>query len=261
MSVLLTGAVDAVAPISLDELVEHAALLTRVDRKYVVPADQVDALVLAVVDSARVLQIDGRRSFGYRSTYFDTPDRESYLVSGRAHRRRWKLRTRTYLDSGSSWLEVKTRSARDQTLKQRIPHPDAQEIGELDGNGHAFVSHTLGPEITRVAEPVLVTGYRRTTLYLPASRSRVTVDLDLGWTSLTRVADLERPSLAIVETKTGSTPSAMDRLLWSRGHRPVRISKYGVGMAALHPELPRLKWHRAVHRHLDLPATRPRRNP
>ena len=60
-------------------------------------------------------------------------------------------------------------------------------------------------------------------------------------------------AMTIIETKTGSTPSAVDRLFWSRGHRPVRISKYGVGMAALSPALPRLKWHHVLDRHLGLP--------
>src|SRR5699024_4990496 len=95
--------------------------------------------------------------------------------------------------------------------------------------------------------------YRRTTLFLPQSASRATVDVDLGWTSLgAGRRDLERPRLAIVETKTGATPSAVDRLLWARGHRPRRISKYGVGLAALHTELPDLKWHRVLRRDLDV---------
>jgi VTC domain len=254
MTALRGSVVDALIPISLDELVEHAELLTRVDRKYVVPVAETGALVAAVADSGQVLEIDGRREFGYRSTYFDTPTRDSYLISGRSRRRRWKVRTRTYLDSGSSWLEVKTRTARDQTLKQRIAHPDGQDIDGLTADGCVFVAAEIGSDVAGALRPVLATSYRRTTLYLPASRSRVTVDVDLGWTSLPHMADLERPSLAIVETKTGSTPSAMDRLLWSRGHRPARISKYGVGMAALHPDLPHLKWHRAMHKHLGLPV-------
>jgi hypothetical protein len=93
---------------------------------------------------------------------------------------------------------------------------------------------------------VLATAYQRSTFFLPSSASRVTLDVDLGWSSLRSVRDLDRPGLAIVETKTGSTPSVVDRLLWSRGHRPVRLSKYGVGMAALDPTLPRLKWHHVV---------------
>lgn len=254
MTALAPEIVGSLEPITLEDLVVQAELLTRVDRKYVVPVSEAEEVMSAVVGSSQVLEIDGRREFGYRSTYFDTPDRHSFLLSGRATRRRWKVRTRTYLDSRSSWLEVKTRASRDQTLKQRIPHPDGQDVAGLTPEGGSFVSTIIGADVAGVLEPTLVTAYRRTTLYLPASRSRVTVDVDLGWTSLTRMSDLDRPSLAIVETKTGSTPSAMDRLLWSRGHRPARISKYGVGMAALHPDLPHLKWHRALHQHLGLPT-------
>lgn len=255
MSALALETVDALSPISLADLVEQAELLTRVDRKYVVPVADAEAVLSDVVGCSQVLEIDGRREFGYRSTYFDTPGRDSFLTSGRSHRRRWKVRTRTYLDSGSSWLEVKTSAPRGQTLKQRIAHPDGQDVHELTTDGRSFVGDVIGPEMAGLVEPVLVTSYRRTTLFLPASGSRVTVDVDLGWTSLTYMADLERPSLAIVETKTGSTPSAMDRLLWTRGHRPARISKYGVGMAALNSDLPRLKWHRAMDRHLSIPTT------
>ncbi|GAA1547826.1 polyphosphate polymerase domain-containing protein [Nocardioides humi] len=241
------------APIGLEELVERAELLTRVDRKYVLPVPEAELLVQRAPGGARILEIDGRRAFGYRSTYLDTPDHRSFLVAGRAHRRRWKVRTRSYLDTGGDWLEVKTRTARGQSLKQRIEHPDAQLVGGLDSEGIAFVAGIVGADVARRLRPVLVTGYQRSTLFLPSSASRVTIDVDLGWTALGPQRELDRPSLAIVETKTGSTPSEVDRLLWRAGHRPTRISKYGVGMAALHPDLPRLKWHRVLDAHLDVP--------
>ena len=248
-------AVGELAPISLDELVERAALLTRVDRKYVVPTHLLDDILTTLPTGTRVLEIDGRRRFGYRSTYLDTPDHQSYLVAGRGHRHRWKVRSRSYLDTGDCWLEVKTRTTRGQNLKQRIEHPDAETAGGLTAEGRAFVGDVIGTTATRALHPVLVTAYQRTTLFLPRSASRVTIDVDLGWTALDSRRDLDRPTLAVVETKTGSTPSEMDRLLWRHGHRPVRISKYGVGMAALDPTLPRLKWHHTLHRHLDLPRT------
>ncbi|OUE09106.1 hypothetical protein CMsap09_09190 [Clavibacter michiganensis] len=55
--------------------------------------------------------------------------------------------------------------------------------------------------------------------------------------------------MAIVETKSGSRPSAVDRLLWSHGHRPSTISKYGTGLAALRDDLPSNKWNRVLRRH------------
>jgi hypothetical protein len=59
--------------IGLDELLLRAALQTRIDRKYVLDADRLPRLLAALDGIARVLDIDGRRWFGYLSTYFDTP--------------------------------------------------------------------------------------------------------------------------------------------------------------------------------------------
>lgn len=243
--------------IGLDELVAEAALLTRVDRKYVVPVVDLPALLATAPAGTRVLDIDGRRRFGYRSTYLDTPALRTYFDAGRRRRRRFKVRTRRYLDSETSWLEVKTRSGRDVTVKTRIPHPEVTEEAGLTAAGLAFVDaelaagHLRGTRAASLA-PVLTTSYDRTTLYLPESLSRATVDVGLGWTTSTALGgrDLERPRLAIVETKTGSTPSAVDHLLWAGGHRPVCTSKFGAGMAALVPGLPDLKWHRVLRRDL-----------
>src|SRR6195952_4607158 len=90
----------ALRPIALDDLVESADLQTRVDRKYFVPAKTFRLLIAELGATFRVLEIDGQRTFDYESVYFDTPD----LLTHRAHlqrrRRRFKSRTRTYLDSG-----------------------------------------------------------------------------------------------------------------------------------------------------------------
>ena len=206
-----------------------------------------------------MLEHEGRRTHGYRSVYLDTPDLASYRVAGQRRRRRWKVRSRSYLDTGGSWLEVKTRSARDVTTKVRIPHADLESV--LDGRSRSSLRRRSSLAAARSTgvrarelRPVLATSYDRSTLLLPGDRpTRVTIDTELGWTWLAgrRLARPDRPGLAIVETKGGSTPSAMDRLLWARGHRPVSISKYGVGVAALH-DVPRLKWHRVLARDLGV---------
>ncbi|MFB7887910.1 polyphosphate polymerase domain-containing protein [Cellulosimicrobium cellulans] len=247
--------------VGLDELVDAAALLTRVDRKYVLPVDDaVTALdTLARTTAARVLEIDGARSSAYESVYFDTPDLASFRLTATRRRRRFKVRTRTYLDSGTSFLEVKTRAARGTTLKQRVAH---DECPTALGAGRTFIGQTLAAEgIDGVPEhalaPGLVSRYRRTTLLLPRAdgAARATVDTGLAW-------QLEQPGahapltwsvphLVVVETKGGSTPSDLDRLLWRHGHRPERISKYGTGLALLRPDLPDGPWRRVIRRHLS----------
>ena len=248
---LIAGPVSGLVPIGLGELVERAELLTRVDRKYVVPLQDVATLVRMLPPGAQVLEIGTRRLFEYESVYFDTPDLLAYHLAARRRRRRFKVRTRTYVDSALCWAEVKTRGARGTTVKERVPHL-LDERASLDG-ALPFVTATLaargipGADALQL-EPVLVTRYHRATILLPDSDSRLTVDVDLTWHDGRR--PLEMSGLAVVETKTGSSASAADRLLWSAGHRPLRISKYATGLAALQPELPATRWRRTLRRHL-----------
>lgn len=251
---VLAHALRAHAPVSLDELVAEAAMMTRVDRKYLVPTDRLPE-VLDGTARARVLTVDGRRTFGYRSDYLDTCDLASFHAAGRGRRRRWKIRGRTYLDSGSTWLEVKTRGPRGTTVKARLPHPPV--TAGLTAEGAAFVATALTEADIALdpadLHPVLVTSYRRSTLLLPdegRGAARATIDTDLAWASPGGHERLGRGALAVVETKGGAAPSTLDRTLWRLGHRPARMSKYGTGLSALHGELPDLKWHRTLRRHL-----------
>lgn len=245
--------VDRLTPIGLDDLVERASLQTRVDRKYLLPATAVGPLLSDVADDVQVLQIGTLRTFAYESVYFDTPDLLSYHLAAHRRRRRFKVRTRTYLDCAQCWLEVKTRGARGATVKERLPY-DPEQATDIRA-GSWYVENVLsGAGIagtdTLDLRPTLLTRYLRTTLFLPASCSRVTIDTHLTWDDGTAEATV--PHLAVVETKTGTCASPMDRTLWAHGARPVRISKYATGLAALHPDLPSTRWCRTL-RHYVLP--------
>ena len=242
-------------PIGLEELVERAALLTRVDRKYVLTLAAAEDLVAELARSARVLEIGGRRSAGYESLYLDTPALTSYHLAARARRHRVKVRRRTYLDGGGSYLEVKTRDPRGRTVKERIPCGSTGPL--LSAEDVRFVEDRLARSgAARVPgsllRAALRTRYERTTLFLPAGGSRLTVDTGLVWD---RARDLPPGTalflgpVAVVETKSGTSASAADRLLWSLGHRPARISKYGTGLAALRADLPSNRWRAVVNRH------------
>jgi len=258
--------IGQLAPIRLEELVERAALQTRVDRKYLLPATDVDALLTEASDEIRVLQIGARRTFAYESVYFDTAGLLSYHLAAHRRRRRFKVRTRTYLDSAECWLEVKTRGPRGRTVKDRLPH-DAGRADDVEP-GSGYIEGVLdGAGITGAdvldLRPTLLTRYLRTTLFLPASCSRMTIDTQLTWEDGTRAVAV--PHLAVVETKTGSCASPMDRILWAHGARPLRFSKYGTGLATLRPDLPSTRWRRTLGRHVlphlddDHPTTRERR--
>lgn len=273
MSTTTAGLLEAAPAVSLTELADRAALLRRVDRKYLVDAGSLAGLLeaLADADDLRVLDIDGRRTFDYVSTYVDSEDLECYRAAARRSRRRFKVRTRTYLDCDLSWLEVKLRGSRGHTEKHRMPVDlgpalrgdlPADRAGEVD----AILQDWRLRPVTDWLSPVLRTEFRRATLYLPSSHSRVTIDTGLTWSD-PAASGRHAPTCSvpagytIVETKSNGAACAADRLLWSSHHRPLPLSKYAIGLALLRPGLPANRWHRTLREIAGPDRGRPARHP
>lgn len=249
---------DNLESIGLAELEADAALLTRKDRKYLVPLAVAEQIVAH--DGMRVLEIDGLRSFRYESVYFDTPERVSYLAAAYRRRRRFKVRTRSYLDSGKCSLEVKTRERRGLTEKHRLKYKIAGR-DQLTEKAMSFINsfETIAP-VSRDLQPVLTTSYSRTTLLDTESMSRITIDTNLRCVAADG-SSVSLPDMAIVETKTSGRPCVIDRLLWSVHERPTKISKYCTGLAALTPGLPANKWNRVLRTHFGWTPEPARVNP
>jgi hypothetical protein len=188
-----------------------------------------------------VLSIEGRRSTSYRSTYFDTAD----LASARAHvqqrRRRWKARSRLYVEDELCRIEVKARDGRGVTAKT-VSDADAAGYGVLDTVGAEFVrstlaSHGLTADVVSL-RPTMEVAYRRTTLAdTTDEQCRLTVDWKVECT-----LDGERVWLdhdyVLVETKGGLRPGTADRLLSGLGARPRSFSKYVAAASLIRDDLP-----------------------
>ncbi|MFK7918954.1 MAG: polyphosphate polymerase domain-containing protein [Ilumatobacter sp.] len=236
-----------------------AALQTRVDRKYVLSAEQLDRLLTAFASDCRVLEIDGRRSFGYATVYHDTSDRALYRDT--AHRRpfRFKVRERTYVDSHTTMLEVKTKNGRGKTVKHRVDVNDLgldaqarRPIERLTAEMRAFVNSVVQTELTESLEPALHVAFDRTTLLVSNGGARCTIDRSLASTGVSdrgAVGGVVKPDVVVVETKSSGHRSEVDRWLWSEGVRPSRLSKYCTAMSVLDSSLPSNHWHRTLARH------------
>ncbi|PYI40054.1 molecular chaperone [Arthrobacter psychrolactophilus] len=242
--------------ISLEELNTTAALQTRIDRKYLVPTEHFTQIFNSFDAEMHVLDTDGLQIFPYDSVYFDTPELDSYHLAAFGRRRRYKIRTRSYLNSGVSFLEVKTEGARSATVKERIPYELANR-STITQEGAAYITETLlstGQAPPRGLSPVLETTYGRITLFLPASNSRATIDVEVAWSLLGQPPLIMNDQL-VVETKSGSAPGQLDKYLWHHGIRPSRISKFATGMALLMPHLPANRWHRTLSHNMPQPPT------
>jgi hypothetical protein len=253
----VAGALAVLPAIDLRALELGAALLSRIDRKYVVPLPTFERLVASLDDQWRALEIDGGRLFGYTSTYFDTADLYTYRAHLQGRRRRFKVRVRRYVDSDAYMLEVKRKGLRGITVKERTAHPAWGET-ELGAAGHTFVAEAVRGHADLPAGqlgPVVTTSNRRATIASLTGHARVTVDADLGCGWGEQRATL-RPRFVLVESKVqGRGVSPVDHVLRRLGERPVNISKYCVGVAALDLGVPTNPWRRTLRRYFETPAT------
>ena len=248
------GTVAHLPSISLEDLQTEASFLTRLDRKYLVPAREAAVMFGSIDRRTRVLEIDGRRSFGYLTPYFDDNNFTAYLRAARRRPNRFKVRTRLYTDSGICMLELKVRDGRGLTVKHRIQH-DAESLELLMDSERNWLG--AFPQVESFAEGVrhqMTTFYRRFTLVMPNGEGRVTVDRDLTF-AVPDGRNVAIPSYMFVETKGTGSPTPIDRLLWANGHRPVSISKFAAGLSLLVPELPSNRWHRVHSRLMEAVET------
>ena len=247
----VAAAAAMVDPIGLAELTDLAELQTRVDRKYFVPAEDFQRLITALAGELQVLEIEGRRSFGYESIYFDTPHLDTYRAHLQRRRRRFKARTRTYTDSGLTMFEVKLAGPHGETVKQRVPYP-VEHRAELTDEALTHLATTLchayHQDVPEGLRPTLVTTYRRTTFVTRTGTARLTCDVGLVCRDGSHEVR-DTGTHVLVESKSAGRGSAADRILRDLGVRPASVSKYAVGVAALHPELASNPWHQTLRRY------------
>ncbi|XRQ11223.1 polyphosphate polymerase domain-containing protein [Actinomadura welshii] len=238
----------ALPPIGLPQVLERAGLQTRVDRKYLVPAAVCEAMLPRLGGDYAALDIGGLRRFRYSSTYFDTPDLLTFRQHRQGRRRRFKIRTRAYLDSGECTFEVKLAGARNVTDKRRMPY-DISCRGELDGAARAFLEDVLLSAYRMNAPdtvaPSATTVYLRSTLVQRSGAGRVTLDAALACTR-NGAAMAADPGMVLVESKSERPDAPVDRVLREYGLRPVKMSKYCVAVAVLYPGMHANPWHAAM---------------
>jgi hypothetical protein len=237
---------DAFPPASLDEVAE---LQDRVDVKYVLPLATFDALVEPLRTTHSVLEIGGRREFGYRSLYFDTPELQFFRDHQQRRRLRYKCRSRVYVDSQARFFEVKLKGARGRTVKHRMVY----DRDELSAPALAFlrdcVQTAYGRPPDERLEPALEVAYERVTLASPGER--LTCDFDVRFGEGGRLA----PDRVIVESKSAHGDARADRILRELGARPEpNCSKYCVGVALTNPSAKSNGMRRLLRRHFVVAA-------
>ncbi|MEO5325681.1 polyphosphate polymerase domain-containing protein [Mesorhizobium sp. CC13] len=247
------------APISLKALNDKAAMLERLDNKYVV-----DGSVLrhAAGDLARafdMLEIDGLRAFTYETCYFDDVERRSYFDHHQGRRQRAKIRIRRYVEAGLCFLEVKLKDKRGVTVKKRLDR-DPATFGTLDAAALAYVDSVFraqyGMPFPHALSRVIDMRYRRMTLVAKQGGERMTIDSGLKFFAAAAEHAVD-DDLFILETKSANGNGVADGILRALHQHPTkRCSKYCVATALLDPATKHNRFLPAL-RKLGTPARTP----
>ena len=212
------------------DLLAARALLTRVDRKYLLPREALDALLSSLRGDYGVLRAGTRLAARYSTRYFDTSDLRMYDDHRRGRCPRYKVRMRHHLDRKLSFLEVKRKGANQQTTKAILSRPFG--AAELDPEGRRFID-----EYCPIAADGLVSGvstdFLRATLVGETVNERVTIDWDFDFHHVSAGARLTHAVIVEIKQARYSNHTPAIRALRAFHIREHSISKYCIATATL----------------------------
>ena len=232
----LQKAVEAIAPITLAEM-DGVKLLNRIDTKYL--TDEV-TLVQVLADAAgagyRALETEGSKISPYNSIYFDTDGLKMFLDHHNRRLVRQKVRTRVYVNSGDTFLEIKRKNNHGRTKKKRMPLPLAElKDFSADPEASAYLARHSAFTADQL-RPVLSTGFLRITLVNPAKTERLTIDTNLTFSNFRTGRKASLGPAVIIELKQdGHAASQMKGILLRNRVKPVKISKYCIAQTLTDP--------------------------
>lgn len=219
-------------PISLKEM-DSVSLMDRMDSKYVFREAELNAFLIPLKASYRVLDVNHHRISRYESLYFDTKNFALFHHHHNERANRYKIRFRKYVESDLSFFEIKYKTNKGRTIKKRIQHPLIEETI------HGVTENFLCDKTTlssKEIEAKLWINFDRITLVNRFSPERVTLDMNLVFKNNGTVRTMN--NLVIAETKQEKgNRSAFVRLMKDHHIREGSLSKYCYAVSSLFEEL------------------------
>ena len=235
---LLLDSLMNFSPITLEK-VGSGNLLRRYDTKFILPLDEIPPLLKTLVPYYQVLEIDNNRISKYENLYFDTDDHFFYLQHHNRNFSRYKIRYRRYLSSNLVFFEVKCKSNKGRTVKDRIKS-DSINL-KLSEDAKRFAQNKISVNVPIDLEtimPKLWTRYHRISLINLFIKERLTIDINLSF-KYGNSQEIHTKNLAIAEAKQEkinmNTPF-MDCIRKARIRR-TSFSKYCAGTVLLNHDI------------------------
>lgn len=216
-------------PITLEEM-SSIRLMNRTDRKFLTNLPTLLGLLERVRDVYFVQEVEGLRVCPYATVYWDDERRSMYRAHQAGHMPRQKVRVRTYVSSGSSFLEVKRKDNHGKTCKRRIPVPSVASV-DTERAGQDFLFRETGLTFDGLS-PLVGNRFCRITLVNKAKTERLTIDFDLHFYDYATRHEKVLPNVVVIELKRdGNALSPILPILRELRIKPSGFSKYCIGAA------------------------------
>ncbi|MFZ4783887.1 MAG: polyphosphate polymerase domain-containing protein [Flavobacteriales bacterium] len=228
----ISDILNSFSPISLVEM-EGVELMNRTDTKFMISVVDLISILQLLPSSYRVLEVNGVRQSAYETLYYDTPDFLFYRRHHNGKKNRYKIRKRKYVESNLTFLEVKFKSNKDRTIKDRTKLGLIDEPLELNQKEFIEEETHLGLDL----EAKLWNAFSRITLVNQEVPERLTIDCNLSFSQGNNHMSIEDLVICEVKQEKQNRHSPFMREVKRRLIRPDSISKYCLGVTLLYPEI------------------------
>ena len=212
---------------------DEVKLMNRTDTKFVFEYSLLNKVMEQIKAHYYVLDVDGIRLNAYRCLYFDTEDFKFYFEHHNGKKNRNKVRYREYIDSGLCFLEIKKKTNKGKTIKERIKVTKIPV--RMTEEDNSFVQQIMGTD--DVLLPKHWNKFSRITLVNKHIKERLTIDLGITFEGEEIQSQLDKIVIAEVKQEKVNYASTFMRVIKKHGVRPFRISKYCMATASLFPIL------------------------
>ena len=220
---------NAMKTVSLAEL-DSVALLNRIDNKYVLSKQQLELILPVIQQNYSVLLIGNDKIFTYENNYFDTKDLQFYYDHHNGYTNRMKVRSRKYVETNTSFFEIKKKENIDRTSKTR--EKVDQLIAEIDNNKKETIQQLSRKPITDLTL-TLNNKFNRITFVNNEQTERMTLDFNIHFSDDLNQKDFSDFYVVEIKQSKSNGRSVVTEILKKNNIREQSFSKYIFGIIAL----------------------------
>jgi hypothetical protein len=230
--------------IMLETIQNQEDFFKRFDSKYICDENNIIKILGKLDSDWKILNVNQNITIKQEGDYYDTQDFQFFKDHKKGKRKRFKIRLKSY-ENSFRYLELKLRTNIEQTLKFRWRYGDISALNTIDIRYRSQILEKLEEYAYQVdlnsTNHKLTTSYLRTTLFNFATREKFTIDQNFVVKKNDKILPIGKSHL-ILEIKSIKSRHSLIPILNTLNVRKSSISKYGISVPLIYPELGRNPW-------------------